>query len=260
MLTHTYAICAYKDSPYLEACIRSLLKQTIPASIILCTSTPSPYLQRTAKKYGLPFFVRDGESDIQDDWNFAYEKAASRLVTIAHQDDIYHKDYGKYVQQCWEQYPDTLIFTTDCAVSKEGKVRKRGLVLQIKRILRTPLRFRSLAHLKAVKQAVFLWGNPVICPACTYDKKVLGSPLFVSSFKFALDWDTLYRLAARKGRFVCEEKPLLCYRVHDGAATKACIEDDRRPKEELAMYRKIWPKPIAGLLMYFYKRAYASYD
>ena len=98
MLTHTYAICAYKDSPYLEACIRSLLRQTIPASVILCTSTPSPYLQRTAKKYGLPFFVRDGESDIQDDWNFAYEKAASRLVTIAHQDDIYHKDYGKYVQ------------------------------------------------------------------------------------------------------------------------------------------------------------------
>ena len=85
-------------------------------------------------------------------------------------------------------------------------------------------------------------------------------PIFNSSFKFALDWDTMYRLAARKGRFVCEEKPLLCYRVHDGAETKACIEDDRRPREELAMYRKIWPGPIAGILMHFYKRAYASYE
>ena len=133
-------------------------------------------------------------------------------------------------------------------------------MLQTKRLLRVPLRLRGLAHLKAVKQAVFLWGNPVICPACTYDKKALGVPLYDSSFKFALDWDTMYRLAAQKGRFVCEEKPLICYRVHDQAATKACIQDSRRPEEELAMSRKIWPEPMAGLLMHFYKKAYASYD
>ena len=28
---HTFAICAYKESPYLEACIRSLKGQTVPS-------------------------------------------------------------------------------------------------------------------------------------------------------------------------------------------------------------------------------------
>ena len=260
MLNHTFAICAYKDSPYLEFCIRSLKRQTVPAAVILCTSTPSSFLEKTAAKYGIPYYVRDGESDIQADWNFAYEKADSRLVTIAHQDDVYHKDYGKYVQQCWKRYPDTSVFTTDCAVWKEGKISRRGPVLEVKRLLRMPLRLRRLAHHGLMKKLVLVWGNPIICPSCTYNKGALGIPLFDSPYKFALDWDTLWRLAARPGRFVCVEKPLMCYRIHKGATTKACIQDHRRPKEELAMYRKIWPKPMARLWMHFYKKAYDSYD
>ena len=50
---HVFAICAYKDSPYLERCIRSLKAQTVPSHIIICTSTPSSYIDRLAWKYGL---------------------------------------------------------------------------------------------------------------------------------------------------------------------------------------------------------------
>ena len=41
MKTHTFAICAYKESKYLEECIRSLKKQTVETNIILVTSTPN---------------------------------------------------------------------------------------------------------------------------------------------------------------------------------------------------------------------------
>ena len=41
---HVFAVCAYKDSPYLEQCIRSLKAQTVPSHIIICTSTPSSYM------------------------------------------------------------------------------------------------------------------------------------------------------------------------------------------------------------------------
>ena len=61
---HTFAICAYQDSPYLEACIRSAMGQSRPAKVILCTSTPSPYLERLAKAYRIPMFVREGEPGI----------------------------------------------------------------------------------------------------------------------------------------------------------------------------------------------------
>ena len=39
---HTFVICAYGESPYLEACIRSLLSQTEKSRILCATSTPGP--------------------------------------------------------------------------------------------------------------------------------------------------------------------------------------------------------------------------
>jgi hypothetical protein len=260
MLTHTFAICAYQDSPYLEACIRSLKNQSVGTKIILCTSTPSPYIEQLTERYGLPYYVREGKSDIQADWNFACEKADSRLVTIAHQDDIYHKDYAKYMQRCWEKYPDTTVFTTDCAIIKNGKIQKPGMIALVKHILRLPLRLHRAADRELVKKAALCFGNPIICPSCTYDKETLGLPLFDSPYKFALDWDTMWKLAARPGRFYCEELPLIHYRVHAGSETKKCIEDNRRSKDEIAMFRKIWPEPVVRVLMLFYKKAYGAYN
>lgn len=260
MLSHTFAVCAYKDSPYLETCIKSLKRQSVPTNIILCTSTPSKYLQGMAEVFGLPLYVREGASDIQDDWNFAYHMAESRLVTIAHQDDYYHKDYVKTLQTCWERYPDTTVFTTDCAVVKDDTVQKPGLVPFVKHLLRLPLRLRQLADKTWVKKAALVFGNPIICPSCTYDKESLGEPLFDSPLKFALDWDTMWKLAKRPGRFVCVEKPLMYYRIHGEATTKACIENQERASDEAAMYAKIWPRPMVRLLMCFYKRAYRAYD
>lgn len=53
----------------------------------------------------------------------------------------------------------------------------------------------------------------------------------------------MWKLADRPGRFTCVERPLIRYRIHEGATTKACIEDHRRTADETAMYGKIWPKP-----------------
>ncbi|MDD3253997.1 MAG: glycosyltransferase family A protein [Lachnospiraceae bacterium] len=260
MVSHTFAICAYKDSPYLEACIKSLKRQSVTSEIILCTSTPSRYLQALADVFDLPLYVRDGESDIQADWNFAYGKAKTRLVTIAHQDDCYHRDYGKQVQACWERYPDTTVFTTDCVIIKHETAQKPDLVQFVKHVLRFPLRFHGISDRTWVKRLALRFGNPIICPSCTYDKEALGEPLFDSPYKFALDWDTMWKLAERPGRFVCIEKPLLRYRIHDGATTKACIENHQRTADEAAMFARIWPEPIVRGLMFFYRKAYGAYD
>ena len=67
MTPHSFAICAYKDSPYLEACIRSLKAQTVKSDILLCTSTPSPFIKELCERYGIPMFIRHGESNIRDD-------------------------------------------------------------------------------------------------------------------------------------------------------------------------------------------------
>ena len=48
---HTFVICAYGDSPFLEDCINSLLSQTVKSNIILYTSTPSVFIESICQKY-----------------------------------------------------------------------------------------------------------------------------------------------------------------------------------------------------------------
>lgn len=275
MGAHAFVICAYKKSPYLEECIRSLKRQTVRTDILLCTSTPSEYIDRIAEKYEIPVYVREGESDIREDWLFAWRIGGKdhHLVTIAHQDDRYHRDYVKRLLHAWEKYPDLSVFCGDYLVLKTeegvisdgtrypaGTVLKAGdLVRFVKKVLRLPLRLRFLADQSLVKKSALIFGNSICCPSCTYNHDWIGDRMFGSRFQFALDWDNLYELASMPGRFVCEERPLLAYRVHDGAATKQCIGDQRRSADEYAMFRKIWPQWAVKILMHFYKKAYGAY-
>ena len=267
-IIHTFAVCAYKDSPYLEECLRSVTSQTVKSEVICCTSTPSSYIRELAARYQVPLYVRDGASNIREDWMFAYGKAQGRFVTIAHQDDRYRSDYAEKLLKAWKKYPDLLLFASDYLTirmtEKEGKMKAIpepfNMVWLVKKILRLPLRLRFLANRTWIKRSSVWFGNSICCPSCTYNKEQIGDDMFHSEYDFALDWDNLYELAGKKGRFICSEKPLIAYRVHAEATTKACIEDNRRTKDEMAMFEKMWPGWLVKILMHFYRKAYKEYE
>ena len=272
---HAFVICAFGKSPYLENCIRSLLRQTAPSEIYIATSTPSEHIRRLARKYGLPLWVRQGESGIREDWLFAWREGGKRkrLITIAHQDDCYCRDYAKTVLAMYERYPDMTLFCSDYVTLKTRESRMADgtyypvqtricagdLVRLVKKLLRLPLRFRFYANRTWVKKSALIFGNSICCPSCTYNYSLIGDHMFDSGYSFALDWENLLSLAERPGRFVCVEEPLVAYRVHSGAATKKCIEDHRREADEASMFRRLWPDWMASLLMRFYKQSYKSY-
>ena len=272
---HAFVICAFGKSPYLENCIRSLLRQTAPSEIYIATSTPSEHIRRLARKYGLPLWVRQGESGIREDWLFAWREGGKRkrLITIAHQDDCYCRDYAKTVLAMYERYPDMTVFCSDYVTLKTRESRMADgtyypvqtricagdLVRLVKKLLRLPLRFRFYANRAWVKKSALIFGNSICCPSCTYNYSLIGDYMFDSGYSFALDWENLLSLAERPGRFVCVEEPLIAYRVHSGAATKKCIEDHRREADEASMFRKLWPDWMASLLMRFYKQSYKAY-
>lgn len=272
---HAFVICAFGKSPYLENCIRSLLRQTAPSEIYIATSTPSEHIRRLARKYGLPLWVRQGESGIREDWLFAWREGGKRkrLITIAHQDDCYCGDYAKTVLAMYERYPDMTLFCSDYVTLKTRESRMADgtyypvqtricagdLVRLVKKLLRLPLRFRFYANRTWVKKSALIFGNSICCPSCTYNYSLIGDHMFDSGYSFALDWENLLSLAERPGRFVCVEEPLIAYRVHSGAATKKCIEDHRREADEASMFRRLWPDWMASLLMRFYKQSYKAY-
>ncbi len=260
MSFHTFAISAYGQSPYLASCIRSLKTQTVKSDIICITSTPCEYIEQVTERYQIPLYVRDGESDIQKDWDFAIEKANGTFVTIAHQDDMYERHYVEELIKAFEKWPDMTVFMTDAVTVKDGKLIRFDLKETVKKLLRMPLRLKGLADREYIKMGALKFGNPVMCPSCAYRKRYLPDPVFHSELRYALDWDCMVDLAKWPGRFICIEKPLLFYRVHDGATTKECIENHQREDEERLMYERFWPEKMVDSLMRFYRRAYEEYE
>ena len=265
-MKHLFAISAYRESPYLEECIRSLLSQKEKSEVILCTSTPSDYLRKLAFRYGIPFFVRDGMPSLRDDWNFCLGKAAelgADLVTVAHQDDVYLPEYAQEVMEIFRKYEGGLKALVVCtgAGNIDGDSRTLpGEAERIKRILRRPLRYPVLNRSVFWKKMSLSFGNSIPCPSCTYHIGALGSEIFTSEYRFVIDWDTLLRIAERKGRIVCIEKPLVKIRLHDGAETARTIRDGERPKEEYEIFRRLHRKPVADLLMHYYRKAGKIYE
>ena len=141
---HTFAICAYKKSEYLEEAIKSVVNQKIKSNYLLVTSTPSEYIENLAKKYNIKYYVRNGKSDIQDDWNFACSKVNTELVTIVHQDDIYHEDYLLNIISNYDS--DATLYYTDYHPYKNGKITE-DINAKIKRKLKAILKIKLFSRI-----------------------------------------------------------------------------------------------------------------
>lgn len=254
---HTFAICAYKESQYLEECIKSILSQSVSTNCLIATSTPNKHIRSLAKKYKIPYYVRRGESDIQEDWNFAYNQARTELVTIAHQDDLYEPEYAKSILSSYDKR--VLMYNTDYVPYKDG-VDALDSNSKIKRVLKVFTKHKVFARFRMFKVMSLAFGNSINCPSVTYNKKLLGDTIFTSELKFGLDWDTFLKIARKKGISLYIPHKLVKYRIHDGATTKKFIVDNRRQEEDLIMFCKIWPKPIAKMIMKFYVKSYDIYN
>ena len=143
---HTFVVCAYKESPYLEECIRSLVAQTVRSNIEIYTSTPNEHIRNIGEKYHVPVYVNEEAGQgIQADWNYAYNHAKTDYVTVAHQDDVYEPEYVRAFLKCIKDYDDWSIYYTDYTPIKHGDSSKRDINSKIRRILRFPVKNRRKA-------------------------------------------------------------------------------------------------------------------
>lgn len=255
---HTFVICAYKESQYLEDCVKSVVNQEFKTNIIMTTSTPNEYIENIAKKYDIKLYIKTTKSDICDDWNFGYNIANSDLVTIAHQDDVYEPHYSKKIVQMYKKYPDAILLHTAYYALKNNE-KTVDINCRIKRILQFPLTCRAFAKFKFFKVSSLAFGNSINCPSVTYNKKIIGDTVFTSDLKFGLDWDTFLKFARQKGRFIYINKPSISYRIHNEATSKEFIVNNKRVAEDIIMFNKIWPNFMTQIIMKFYKLAYGTY-
>ena len=256
---HCFVVLAYKESEYLEECIKSVLDQKYISDVVIATSTPNDYINKIAKKYNLKVLINvKSGAGIESDYNFAINCTNYKLLTIAHQDDIYDYDYSYNIVNEFKKNNNALILFSDYYEVKGNQKIKINLNLKIKRILLFPLRFRNISNSKFVKRLSISFGCTICCPSVTYVKDNLKEIVFLSNFKAIGDWAAWERLSNQKGTFIYLPKKLMGHRIHDGSSTTELIRENIRTKEDLEMFKKFWPAPLAKLINKFYAKAEKS--
>lgn len=259
MKLHTFVVLAYKESEYLESCIQSVLNQSVNSNILIATSTPNKFIKKIAKKYNLEVIENpDPGKGIGYDFDFAISCGKTKLVTVAHQDDIYEYDYAKKVIEYYNKYSDALIINTGYYEIKNNKKIYNNLNLNIKKILLLPLKLRPLAGTKIIKRMPLRFGCSICCPSVTFVKDKTGCEVFKSDMKCDIDWLAWERLSRQKGKFIYIKDQLMGHRVHNESTTTEIIKENIRTKEDYQMFCKFWPKPIAKLINCFYKNSEKS--
>ena len=252
---HTFVIPVYKESPYLEECIQSLVNQTVKSTVVITTSTPTTYSKQLADKYGLDYFISD-KKGIASDWNFALSKANTPLVTIAHQDDIYHPGYTQNIIKATKK--NTLITFTGYQDLINNKIRPASLNSFVKNALLFPFAFKKNISSIHIKKSVLIFGDPICCPSVTFNSEALPGFGFSTAFTCVLDWYAWYKLAGQKGAFSFVNKKLVKHRIHPGSETMVQLTAGIRRQEELQMFKMIWGGKAAAVISWLYTLGHAG--
>ena len=255
---HTFVICAYKESAFLEECVKSLEKQTVKSKIIMVTSTPNDYISSVAEKHQIPLYVNEGPGGITQDWNFGYSCAVTDYITIAHQDDVYRKDYLERALKAVESFERPLIFFSNYYELRNGRVVKENTLLKVKRLMLLPLRIRAFQKSRFIRRRILAFGSPICCPSVLYVRENLPEVIFKDGFRSCEDWEAWEMISRRKGAFVYDHKALMCHRIHADSETSAIIGDNARSAEEYIMYFKFWPAWFAKILNRQYAKGQKS--
>lgn len=256
-ILHTFVVLAYKESPYLEECLKSVTNQEYKSKVVIATTTDNEYIRNLAKKYKVDVVVGK-HTNIGGDFDFAVQTCKTELVTVAHQDDVYNVNYSKRMVDLYLKYPDAnILFSDYYEIRKKEKV-SNNTNLKIKRIMLFPLRCHKISKLKFVKRWGIRFGNAICCPAVTFVVKNCPKEIFTSDYQCNVDWFAWEKLSKLKGRFIYEKKVLMGHRISLESTTTDIIRNGIRTKEDYSIYCKFWPRWIAKLLTKAYKNSEKS--
>lgn len=252
----TFVICTYKECSYLEECIQSIINQTVKTKVLISTSTPNDFVYALAKKYSIDVLVNPKGGQVND-YNFALKQGDTKLVMLAHQDEILNK---KFVEKVLFELNHTknpiIAFTNYVEMHNDIIDKKPSIMVRIKRIMLLPFYIKKSQGTRFGKWIIQCLGNPIAHPSVVCVRKEMPEVCFKEKYKASMDWDLWERLSRQKGAFVYVRDILLYHRMNDDNQTAKLIATSNvRYEEEYEIMQRFWPRPIAKVIMHFYKKA-----
>lgn len=248
----SFIICAYGESPYLEDCVVSLLNQKEKCFVAISTSTPNKLVKKIAKKYDVPLYINDKNNGYCDDFMFAFNKATTDYVTLAHQDDIYLEDFSKEMIKKIKKHQKILILFSNYYDYKKDTIIKNSKLLFVKRFLNFLLRFPVFQKSKIIRKRILSLGNPICSPTVTFNKSLIDKPVYDCPFDTSYDWYTWINYVKKDGRFVYINKPLLLRRINEESETTKMIGNNLKKNADYQIFKLFWPDFIARKMVKIY--------
>ena len=235
-MIHTFVILAYHESDDLEECIKSVINQSVKSNVVIATSTPNDYIIDLASEYSLGVMVNKAKSNKGRDYNFAINSYDTELITIAHQDDLYDRNYTKEIIECYKKNKDaTIIFTDNYEIEKEKKIKKSKSLFW-KRYFLLPLKYSLFQKNKFYKLRALRREKFICTSSITFIKKNIHEDIFPTNLKYDNDWQGLIDLARKETKFVYLKKELVGYRIDDIKVNK------KKTLEDEKILKSLYPK------------------
>ncbi len=257
---HEFVVLAHGESAHLRTCLESIFAQTQPAkNVAIYTSTPSAHHKKIAEEFGVELRTRASPGSIGVNWNVALAGSNAAFVTLAHQDDLYAPEYLEKMLAAIAAVPDFLIAFTGFTECNDRGITGESFNTKVKRYLtRRAFRGGRVLRTQDEKLRLLEFGNPVCCPSVMFSRANLAEFRFREDLSSNLDWDAWTTLAAVKGAFVLAPEILVSKRAHQASETSALLSNNRRAIEDLALFKRHWPAPVAHAIAFVYRMSYIA--
>lgn len=222
----------------------------------MTTSTPSPFVDRISQAFAAPVVVNPRRVGIAADWNFALAATSARYVTLAHQDDTYRPTFLQRSVDVLAASPDAVICFTGYLEIDDRGVPVVSKISRVKHLLEAVMLGQATCVSPARLRAFLSLGNPLPCSSVTFDRARLQGFTFLDAYQSNLDWDAWLRLIGLGLNVVRVPEPLVGRRHNALTETSRLIRDGVRAREDLLMFRRCWPRPLAELIAYVYRASY----
>jgi len=254
---YAVVVTAYGESPFLEMCLTSVSAQSLQPPLYVTTSTPSPFIAELAERFGATLCVNpQTRAGIAADWNFGLHASGARFVTLAHQDDTYAPGFCAATMAALAAAPQASLCFTSYQEIDDAGAPKSSKISVVKGLIES-LTLGSATAVSGGRLRRYLsFGNPLPCSSVTFDLARLGDFAFGDEMSSNLDWQTWLDLCEAGAVFARAPERLVGRRHNDLTETSKLIKSGARKAEDLAMFMRLWPAPIARAIAWAYQVGY----
>jgi hypothetical protein len=210
-----------------------------------------------AREFSVQLRINKEGGTISRDWNFALRSGQSKLVALAHQDDLYHPAFASKCCAFFSENPDSAISFTDMAALINNRLRINNMQEWVKKFLRkSSFLGRETINSPSQYRRLLGFGCAIPCPSVVFNRQVIPDFIFSDQYSINIDWDAWTRLAFSGHKIGYIRGALMTHRIHDDAETQKGLADRRRDQEDYFVFLRYWPGFIARSLLSLYRFGY----